>query len=954
MLAEDYVGRVLKDIYRIDRLLGEGGPSVVFCGWDLLMEIPIAIKRLKKEATGRLIDPQRFLREARTQARLVHQNIVSIRAIIEDQDEFFIIMEYIEGRDLQSLIQRSQQTPRFSFPDTWRIFEQVLSALGYAHKEGVIHRDIKPANILVAGSLQVKLADFGLARAMQDKRLTEAGVVLGTPAYMAPEQVRSHKVDHRADIYAVGASIYETLSGATPFAHPNRPMPPFEMMRKQLYEEAPSLREKGLAIGDALDAVLRKSIAKDPEQRFASCEELREAFSQAIKEDPLWSSPPPVSASPSSSTQLYASVSPEEPAKQGASPATLIPARKRIPLRPPNESNPPKGHHEPAHPKGHYESDHPKGHYESDHPKGHHEPAHPKGHHEPAHPKGYYESTHPKGHYESTHPKSGSQPVDSNDDNASLHPKGYNEPLHSAETVSPSEGEPIDFSAQSGAPKAALSSAVSERMATGVPDRIAEPVVSEQDISPALRSAQTIEPAESAAGMLDASPSRGGPSSRPSLLPTAIVAAQAKPSSDPAQDSGRSVDPQSIAPSRSLVSPVGEGPASLLDVVESAPTAFDIPLSHEETAHPAEMIAIPSEPTDPQVGPPSSSPNRLTPRSEPTGPQFSPPSSSSNRLTPRSSGGALPIAMEDTPPLHHTRRPRKRRSSIPWGLVLLALLLILAGAGALGWGRIQSAWRRLSVQVQQKIEPRSQPSSSTPQSATTYPQEKVPDMIMIEIPEGPFWRGFGSRNDVFSYAPRERITLDRYWLDRNEVSIQQYDRCVSAGACRRIRTEQDLPEMPITRVTWEEARRFCGWAGKRLPTEAEWEKAARGIDGRRFPWGEAPLDCRRLNYRRCRLGLLPSVRAQQKEGKSPYQVYDMAGNVREWVTDCFEKEAYRYLPLHNPIKEVANCRERVVRGGSWLSSAREEWKLRTYARDNEPVWKRARDIGFRCAWSPSR
>ena len=870
MLAEDYVGRVLKDIYRIDRLLGEGGPSVVFCGWDLLMEIPIAIKRLKKEATGRLIDPQRFLREARTQARLVHQNIVSIRAIIEDQDEFFIIMEYIEGRDLQSLIQRSQQTPRFSFPDTWRIFEQVLSALGYAHKEGVIHRDIKPANILVADSFQVKLADFGLARAMQDKRLTEAGVVLGTPAYMAPEQVRSHKVDHRADIYAVGASIYETLSGSTPFAHPNRPTPPFEMMRKQLYEEAPSLREKGLAIGDALDAVLRKSIAKDPEQRFASCEELREAFSQAIKEDPLWSLPAPVSASPSSSTQLYASVSPEEPAKQGASPAALIPVRKRIPLRPPNESNPPKDDNEPAHPNG---------------------------------------------------------------DNAPPHPKSHHEPLHSAETVSPSEGGPIDFSAQSGAPKAALSSAASERMATGVPDRIAEPVVSEQDISPALRSAQTIEPAESAAGMLDTSFSQGTPSSRPSLLPTAIVSAQAKSSPEVPQNSGSWVEPQAIEPSRSSVPPLVSSPVSLLDVAESAPTAFDIPLSHEETAHPAEMIAIPSEPTDPQVGPPSSS---------------------SGRLTPRSSGAALPIAVDDAPPLHHTRRPRKRRSSVPWGLVLLALLLIFAGAGALGWGRIKSAWMRLSVQVQQKIEPRSKPPSPTPQIATTYPQEKVPDMIMIDIPEGPFWRGFGSRNDVFSYAPRERITLDRYWLDRNEVSIQQYDRCVNAGACRRVRTEQDSPEMPITRVTWEEARRFCSWAGKRLPTEAEWEKAARGIDGRRFPWGEAALDCRRLNYRRCRLGLLSSVRAQQKEGKSPYKVYDMAGNVREWVADCYEKEAYRYLPLHNPIKEVPNCRERVVRGGSWLSSAREEWKLRTYARDNEPVWKRARDLGFRCAWSPNR
>ncbi len=679
MLAEDYVGRVLKDIYRIDRLLGEGGPSVVFCGWDLLMEIPIAIKRLKKEATGRLIDPQRFLREARTQARLVHQNIVSIRAIIEDQDEYFIIMEYIEGRDLQSLIQRSQTMPRFSFPDALRIFEQVLSALGYAHKEGVIHRDIKPANILVADSLQVKLADFGLARVMQDKRLTEAGVVLGTPAYMAPEQVRSHKVDQRADIYAVGASIYESLSGATPFAHPNRPMSPFEMMRKQLYEDAPSLREKGLAIGDALDAVLRKSIAKDPEQRYASCEALSEALALAMKEDPLWSFVPiSPSSSPSSSTQLYASVSPEDAEKRDAVPV-LSPVRKRIPLRPPMETAPPK-------------------------------------------------------------------------DN--------DEVLHSAETVSPIEGIPAYLSAQVEARKAESSSAPLSAVATAPASAVATASASSNQEKPHGHPTNTSEKPEPLGEQSADLPSQA-PASRPALLPTAIVPVQAKHLSE---STGAKAPTPATLPQIELVSeasglPVGASPIPPFGNEGHAPTVFDLPLPGEASAHPAEMIAIPPEPTDPHLGP-------------------SP--SSSHLLAPRSSAAALPIAVDDTPPLHHTRRPRKRRSSVPWGLVLLALLLIAMGAAALGWGRIKNAWVRLSVKVQQKIEPLKKASPDTAQ-ATTYPQEKVPDMIMVEIPEGPFWRGFGSRNDVFSYAPRERITLRRYWIDRNEVSVLQYDRCVKAG-----------------------------------------------------------------------------------------------------------------------------------------------------------------------------
>jgi predicted Ser/Thr protein kinase len=271
----------MKDVigqYRVETVLGRGGMGVVYRGVHASLGRPVAIKALAEDLTRQPEFRDRFFSEAKTQARLQHPNVVAVYDLLEDEGEFFIVMELVTGVALDDRLQEA--TGRgMDVAEAVGIAGQMLSALDYAHSEGVIHRDVKPSNVLVAPGGRVKLMDFGIALLIGDKRLTASQSTIGTPSYMSPEQIlRPREVDHRTDIYSAGVVLYEMLAGRPPFDDDT------EYGIKKLHVEAPppdleTLRP-GLPAG--LVQAIGVALAKDAGQRFASAGLFLRAISDAV------------------------------------------------------------------------------------------------------------------------------------------------------------------------------------------------------------------------------------------------------------------------------------------------------------------------------------------------------------------------------------------------------------------------------------------------------------------------------------------------------------------------------------------------------------------------------------------------------------------------------------------------------------------------------------------------
>jgi eukaryotic-like serine/threonine-protein kinase len=255
--------------YELTHLIARGGMAQVYRAMDRQLERPVALKVLFPELSVDRTFVERFRREAQAAANLSHPNIVPVFDWGEDDGSYFIVMEYVEGRPLSAVLRDPEPIP---LREIATIGAGVAAALAFAHRHGVVHRDVKPGNVLITPDGDVKVTDFGIARAMNtEESLTQTGAVMGTAAYFSPEQAEGKGVDSRSDIYSLGVVLYEMAVGRPPFTGDS----PVAVASKHVRDMPVLPRVANPTVPPALEAVIMKAMAKNPDDRYGSAEELR-------------------------------------------------------------------------------------------------------------------------------------------------------------------------------------------------------------------------------------------------------------------------------------------------------------------------------------------------------------------------------------------------------------------------------------------------------------------------------------------------------------------------------------------------------------------------------------------------------------------------------------------------------------------------------------------------------
>jgi eukaryotic-like serine/threonine-protein kinase len=336
---------VLNDRYELEQRIGRGGMADVFLARDQLLNRQVAIKVLFPEFA---VDPnfvERFRREAQSAANLNHPNIVGVYDWGKYSNTYFMAMEYVRGRTLADILKTNGHINSIQAAE---IASEIAAALGHAHRNGVVHRDIKPANVLIGANGQVKVADFGIARAMNaptESNLTQVGNVMGTATYFSPEQAQGAQPDPRSDLYSVGVVLYEMVAGQPPFTGDN----PVSIAYKQVHDAPTPLNQLVADVPRPYEAIVAKLLAKQPDQRYPSAEALRDDLRRFRNGEHVQALGTPANAANAANAAATTMNPTMSAAAAGATSTTAMPRTTTMTgAPPPNGNRPPLGPRRPV------------------------------------------------------------------------------------------------------------------------------------------------------------------------------------------------------------------------------------------------------------------------------------------------------------------------------------------------------------------------------------------------------------------------------------------------------------------------------------------------------------------------------------------------------------------------------------------------------------------------------
>jgi len=271
----DLIGKTIGN-YKIISKLGSGGMAVVYKAHELSLNRIVALKVLSSHLSENNEFIKRFEREARAAAKLNHPNIIQIYAIGEEEGIYFFSMEYVKGKTLAQIIEEEK---KLTYDRAIPIIIQTAEALSEAHKHGIVHRDMKPSNIMVNNNGTVKVTDFGIAYVSQETKLTKSGSIIGTPEYLSPEQCEAKAIDNRSDIYSLGVTFYELLSGKTPYKADT----PVSMLMEIVKGNFPPLNKVNPDVPEFIQKIVEKMMQTKPEERFNTVNELIESLKKHME-----------------------------------------------------------------------------------------------------------------------------------------------------------------------------------------------------------------------------------------------------------------------------------------------------------------------------------------------------------------------------------------------------------------------------------------------------------------------------------------------------------------------------------------------------------------------------------------------------------------------------------------------------------------------------------------------